>query len=153
MIDTAFSQLSQLRAFLHSKLAKASDEVLFRIPEGFNNSPFWNIAHLVVTQQLLVYKLSGLPLCIPEEWVTAYGKGSKPNATRPSQEEVKAIWESFLSLPERTSEDYKAGKFKDFHAYETSTGVVLHSVEEAILFNNFHEGAHTGYILAQVRAK
>lgn len=153
MVETAFSHLAQLRTFLHSKLSNAPRKVLFCIPEGFNNSPFWNVAHLVVTQQLLMYKLSGLPLCIPEEWVAAYGKGSKPSATPHSDEEVQAIWEHFLALPTRTKEDYEAEKFKHFQAYETSTGVVLHSVEEALLFNNFHEGAHSGYILAQLRAK
>jgi hypothetical protein len=29
------------------------------VPDGFNNSIAWNIAHILVTQQLLHYKLSG----------------------------------------------------------------------------------------------
>jgi len=32
-------------------------EQLNKIPEGFNNNLIWNIAHCVVTQQLLCYKV------------------------------------------------------------------------------------------------
>ena len=39
-----------------------SIEELNIIPEGFNNNIFWNIAHVAVTQQILVYKLSGLKM-------------------------------------------------------------------------------------------
>jgi hypothetical protein len=33
-------------------------EQLNKIPEGYNNNLIWNIAHVVVVQQMLVYKLS-----------------------------------------------------------------------------------------------
>jgi hypothetical protein len=29
--------------------------------EGYSNNLIWNIAHIIVVQQMLVYKLSGLP--------------------------------------------------------------------------------------------
>ena len=51
-------------------------EVLVKIPHNFRNSIFWNIAHLLVTQQLLCYRLSGLDLTIDEEMVSKYGKGA-----------------------------------------------------------------------------
>jgi hypothetical protein len=38
------------------------------IPEGYSNNLIWNIAHIVV-QQMLVYKLSGLPMMISDEMV------------------------------------------------------------------------------------
>ncbi len=42
---------------------------LNQIPPGFSNNLIWNIAHVVVTQQILVYKLSGLPMLISDELV------------------------------------------------------------------------------------
>jgi hypothetical protein len=45
-------------------------------PEGY--SLIWNIAHIIVVQQMLVYKLSGLPMMISDEMVDKYKKGTKP---------------------------------------------------------------------------
>ena len=35
-----------------------SIEQLNHIPEGFNNNLAWNIGHILVTQELLIYRLS-----------------------------------------------------------------------------------------------
>jgi hypothetical protein len=48
-----------------------------KVPEGFNNNIIWNIAHVIVTQQILVYKLSGLPMIVTDEMVEKYRKGTK----------------------------------------------------------------------------
>jgi hypothetical protein len=37
-----------------------------------------NIAHIIVVQQMLVYKLSGLLMMISDEMVEKYKKGTKP---------------------------------------------------------------------------
>ena len=55
------------RNILNTFFEKCSLEELNKIPEGFNNNVIWNIAHVVVTQQLLVYDMSGLPMLIREE--------------------------------------------------------------------------------------
>ncbi|WP_298542209.1 DinB family protein [uncultured Aquimarina sp.] len=122
-------------------------EDLNRVPEGFSNNLIWNIAHVVVTQQLLVYKLSGLPLIIDDELVNLYKKGTKTERTV-SQEEVSTIRELLFSTLDKTEEDISADIFKEYTEYPTSTGFVLKSVKDAISFNNFHEGIHLGYILA-----
>jgi hypothetical protein len=40
--------------------------------EGYSNNLIWNIAHIIVVQQMLVYKLSGLPMMISDEMVEKY---------------------------------------------------------------------------------
>jgi hypothetical protein len=52
-------------------------EQLNKVHEGFNNNIIWNIAHVIVTQQILVYKLSGLPMIVTDEMVEKYRKGTK----------------------------------------------------------------------------
>ena len=62
------------RTIFKSFLENLDLEQLNKVPEGYNNNIFWNIAHTVVTQQILVYKLSGLPMLLEEDFVDKYKK-------------------------------------------------------------------------------
>lgn len=117
------------------------------IPEGFNNNLIWNIAHVMVTQQVLVYKLSGLPLLISDEMVDKYRKGSKPELDA-TQAEVDEIQSLLFSTIDQTKADFSNNIFKNFQEYPTSTGFTLKNTEDAIAFNNFHEGIHLGVIMS-----
>ena len=52
----------------------------------------------------------------------------------------------------QTEVDYNARAFKNYKEYTVSTGSTLISVDEALVFNNFHEGIHLGYILALIKS-
>ncbi len=135
------------RKTLEKILDNYSLDQLNKVPEGFSNNLIWNIAHTIVTQQLLVYKLSGLPLMIDDTMVDLYKKGTKTQHFV-SQEEVEVIRGLLFSTLDKTEEDMDAGIFKSYKEYPTSTGFVLQSVSDAMAFNNYHEGIHLGYILA-----
>ncbi len=122
-------------------------EQLNKIPEGFSNNLIWNIAHIVVTQQLLVYKLSGLPMIVSDEIIEKYKKGTKPeqDATQAEVDEIKSL---LFTTIEKTKEDYNNGIFTNYQEYPTSTGFVLKSVDGAMAFNSFHEGLHIGILMS-----
>ena len=122
-------------------------EQLNKTPQGFSNNLIWNIGHIIVTQQLLVYKLSGLPMMISDELVEKYKKGTKVESAA-SQEEVDEIKSLLFTTIEKTKEDYANGLFKNYTEYPTSTGFVLANVEGALAFNNFHEGLHIGIMMS-----
>ena len=137
----------QNRVLLSKFIDKFSLEQLNTVPKGFKNSIFWNIAHTVVTQQLLTYGLSGQPLLIQDQLVAHYKKGTVTvhKANKKDLEELKSL---LLSTLKQTKIDYDNGCFKNFTPYTTSLKVTLSTIEEAIRFNVFHEGIHLGYILA-----
>ncbi|WGK65968.1 DinB family protein [Croceiramulus getboli] len=137
----------QSRKNYHRILTSHSLEALNTIPDNFNNNIIWNIAHVIATQQGLVYGLSGLPLLVDAEFVAAYRKGTKPVGPV-DQEFVDRVDELLFTTIEQTQKDIEKGVFKQFKSYTTLTNHTLSSVEEAITFNNFHEGLHTGSILA-----
>jgi hypothetical protein len=122
-------------------------EQLNKIPEGYSNNLIWNIGHIVVVQQLLVYKLSGLPIAVSDAMVEKYMKGTKPEhtATQAEVDEIKALL--FKNL-DQTEADYNDKKFNTFQEYPTSTGLVLKSAEDAMAFNCFHEGLHIGVMMS-----
>jgi hypothetical protein len=60
------------RTIVSQMLAGYTLDQLNTIPEGYSNNLIWNIAHIIVVQQMLVYKLSGLPMMISDEMVDKY---------------------------------------------------------------------------------
>lgn len=147
MLDYQFYVLEKTRTNILKVLESYSIEQLNTIPEGFNNNLIWNFGHVVITQQLLCYGLSGLPLNIPKEIVDKYRKGSKPTDFIDKAEfELLKKWT--FELIEKTKIDYANGVFKTYKTYPTSFNVMLNSIEEAISFNNVHEGLHFGSVLA-----
>lgn len=140
-------QLAGIRKLYDRLSNDLTREQLEHIPEGFSNNILWNLGHVVVTQQMLCYGLSGHSLNVPDEMVAMFRKGSSPKLwkTQPDIEAIKAL---LLELPERFKEDYEAGQFETFKSYKTVTGNVLETIEDGIAFNDFHEGLHLGTILA-----
>lgn len=146
-MDWAFDITTKNRILLQGFIDHHSLQELNTVPEGFSNNIIWNIAHTIVTQQLLVYNLSGLPMLVSDELVATYKKGTKVERDV-SQAEVDAIKSLLFSTIEQTKKDYDNKIFKIYNSYTTSTHSTITSVEDAIAFNNFHEGIHLGYILA-----
>lgn len=150
-MNTQLNTTLQTRKILHKILKNTPQENLFKIPDGFRNSIWWNIAHVLVTQQLLVYKLSNLPLNVSQELVDTYKKGSFPNGTV-SATTIEKVSELLFSTLEHTIEDFEKGLFTTYNEYPTSAGIILKNIDDAIAFNLFHEGIHLGVILSLQKA-
>ncbi len=84
---------------------------------------------------------------IDDELVEKYKKGTVPD-THPTDEEIGNIGAFLMSTIEWTQEDYENGVFKEYNEYTTSTKVTLGNVEDALVYNLFHEGLHLGLILS-----
>jgi hypothetical protein len=151
-MDYEFSMLEQTRKNMLRLLDSVSPEQAAAIPAGFNNNILWNAGHVVATQRILCYKLSGLTLDMPEDFTEQLRKGSSPRDWVEGAPDAGFIREQLLASVEALRDDYKAGRFESFTPYETSYGVNLASVEDAIRFNNLHEALHLGYAMALKRA-
>ncbi|MDE0536419.1 DinB family protein [Tenacibaculum sp. L6] len=145
-MNKQFEVLKRSRELVLKRIEGLTTGQLHTIPEGFNNNIAWNVAHLVVTQQLLHYKLSGLNCLAPDELIEEYRKGTFPTKEF-TEEEFEEVKELLLGLPDTLQEDFEAGIFTEYEEYETSTGFVIDSIESAIAFNNLHEGMHLGIIM------
>lgn len=117
------------------------------IPKGHRNSVFWNIAHVMVTQQLLLYRLSGLPLLIDETFVESYGKGTFAK-TETSKKDVEFVKDNLVQLCEQAQKDFNSGLFENYKSYMTSAQIELKTVEDGIKFSSYHDGIHLGIVLS-----
>ncbi|WP_338408425.1 DinB family protein [uncultured Flavobacterium sp.] len=134
------------RQILSQFLEKNTLEQLNAIPEGFSNNLIWNIAHIIVVQQMLVYKLSGLPMNISDEMVEKYKKGARPEH-KVSQDEVDKIKSLLTETIDQTETDFANKTFQNYQEYPTSTGFSIKNVEDAMAFSCFHEGIHIGFMM------
>lgn len=145
-----FDITKQNRKLLRSLLKYIPENLLFEIPKGFRNSIWWNLAHIIATQQILLYRFSGLPARVDEYWINTYMKGTLPSGS-PGKKEIDFLQNYLVESAIWAAEDYENGIFNEFEEYTTSTQVTLSSVEDAIQFNNYHEGLHLGVILSQIK--
>jgi hypothetical protein len=146
-----FHTLLKSRERLVRILSETPPEHLGKVPDGFNNNIWWNAVHTLVVQQLLCYKLSGLPLHIEASLVSDYSKGTFPGKL-PEPVAREAICDLLTSTAAQLREDYQKDVFKSYTPYTTSAGVTLHNIEEGLQFNLYHEGLHMGAILSLLKA-
>ncbi|MNL19290.1 DinB superfamily protein [compost metagenome] len=146
-MNSVFEVQKTIREVLLKILDNHSLEQLNKIPTGFSNNLIWNIAHCVSTQQVLVYKLSGLPMMVSEEFINKYRKGTKPEGNV-SQAEVDEIRTLLSTTLEQVQKDFADGIFQNYNEYTTSMGYTLKNINGALDFNNYHEGIHTGIIMS-----
>tara|TARA_B100000768_G_scaffold129864_1_gene120460 strand:+ start:433 stop:888 length:456 start_codon:yes stop_codon:yes gene_type:complete len=146
-MDFTFDIALKTRILFYKTLENLTLDQLNTKPKGFNNTIFWNIKHVVITQQLLIYRLSELPVLVTETEIGTYKKGTK-SESKATTEDIELLKYQLFSTLEKTKEDYQKGLFKKYTEYTVSTKSILTSIDEALAFNNSHEGIHFGYILA-----
>lgn len=146
-METAFKVWRKSREIYLTFFDNYSLDQLNQIPVGFNNNLIWNIGHVIVAQQGLIYRSSNLPMYISEDLVNRYKSGTRPDgrATQAEADELKYL---LISIVEKTEADFQKDIFKMYNERTTGTGFHLGSVRDAFEFNNYHEGMHLGYMMS-----
>lgn len=142
--------IRKTRNYLLELIKDLSIEELNTVPAGFNNNIIWNLGHLIAAQQGVCYKRAGLDTVVEPAFFDAYKSGSRPGdgVDAAGAEEIKQLLGSSLDILEA---DYAGGRFNTYPAWASRYGVELANIEDAINFLQFHEGLHSGYIMALKR--
>lgn len=150
-MENHFNLLNITRRNIIKTIEALSLAQINTIPNNFNNSIGWQVAHILVTQQLLHYKLSGNSVLINENLVESYRKGCS-GKQQLTQKEWEGLLILFLKLPQQLEKDYNSEIFNEYSSYSTSYNATLNNIEEAIVFNNIHEAMHFGTINAMIKS-
>jgi len=142
-MEHLFTIIRQTRKNFIQLIESASIEELNQVPAGFNNNMIWNFGHIIVSQQLLCYKLAGLELKISDQMTLEYQKGTKPERFI-DKTEVEALKALMLSTVDVLESDLNAGNFVNYHGFMTTYGVALNSTADAIRFFPVHDAFHYG---------
>ena len=143
--------LRQSRRLTAKAVTGLSEEQLLLIPDGYRNNILWNLGHVAVTQQRLCYKNAGLDLYIPDDLCEGLKIGSSP-ADWKEPPDFELIMSYLSDLPDKLEGDCRSNRFDNYREYTTTTGVTMGDIDDAIIFNNIHEGIHLGIILCLRKA-
>ncbi|PQL93250.1 DinB family protein [Apibacter adventoris] len=140
-----FEILKACRKAIIETIDDLSLDQLQVVPKGFKCNIFWHMAHCLIGQQILHYKFSNLDLLITNDWVENYKKGTQTRFLI-NDDEVEFVKQKLIILVDQLEQDYEDKKFETYNEFTTSMGIVLNNIEDAINFNNLHEGIHCGII-------
>nr|WP_068890064.1 DinB family protein [Pedobacter panaciterrae] len=143
MENYIFETIRQTRKNFIKLIETSTIEELNEVPAGFNNNMIWNFGHIIVSQQLLCYKLAGLNPTVDPQYILSYQKGTKPEKFI-GAEEINKLKELMLNTIDELAADLSNDVFVNYHAFTTSYGVELKSTTEAIHFFPIHDAFHYG---------
>jgi len=149
-LEYAFTTTTQTRRLFLKYLTETPKKALLEIPDGFRNNIWWNIGHVVVTHQSVLYHLSGLPMHIDSGLVALFQKGTVP-IKDPSDADIEQMAELLISTAETAHKDYNNGVFKLYKQFTTGPNITVSSIEDAAVFNLLHESLHAGTIIALMK--
>ena len=144
-MNKIFEVIRASRKALLSLVEGLDTEQMNKIPAGFSNNLAWQLGHLVVSQQILCYKLSNNELIIEPALVDKYKNGSKPESFI-SAEEIAQLKTYLLDTIDQLETDVADRKFENYMPYTISTyqGYRLEKIDDAIKFIVSHDGLHYG---------
>ncbi len=146
MQNIIFEQNIVFRKYTLDLVSDLDIDKLHLVPPKMTNSIIWNVGHLLLSQQMLTYGLSGLPLHTPMHWLKLFKIGSS-GTPLVSQVDINSLFESMVPLIEQTKIDFYDNTFQNFKPFHTGYGAHITNINEALAFNNYHEGNHIGHII------
>jgi hypothetical protein len=146
-MNKKFELLKATRVTLMRIVDELSLDELNKIPAGFNNNIFWNVAHFVAGQQGLCYRRAGVKPLVDDEFFIKYGRDTKPQGPV-DYLEVDRVKNLLVSTIEKLAIDYKQGLFANYEPWVNMFGVEIRTIDDALDFLLFHEGTHFGYLMA-----
>ncbi|MCA9899885.1 MAG: DinB family protein [Anaerolineales bacterium] len=137
----------QNRAYIEQITSTLSDEQMLLMPAGFDNNIAWNLGHLIVVQQSLIYRLCGLPTLTSRMHMLQFSPGTSP-ANWKNTPDLAEVRQLLTETTAQTIADAAANRFQNYTPYTTTTNFDLPTFEEATVFNLYHEALHFGAIMA-----
>ncbi|AYL97289.1 DinB family protein [Mucilaginibacter celer] len=125
-------------------------EILFKIPEGFNNNIIWQIGHCITSQQRHMYMRSGLPMHISEAFEESFKIGSSPRSWKimPNVNEVKDL---LIDTVNQLESDLESKLFVNYQPFELPIGFQVKNHIEALQAANYHEAEHSGKVFTYLK--
>lgn len=146
---TTISVLRGCRAAIHKIAADLSPEQMLAVPDGFDNNIAWNIGHIIIATESILYKRAGVPVTVSDEMVAMYKPGTSP-ADWSANPDTNELLDMLMNYQQKLEDDYAAGLFegRSVETLTSSTGIVVDDFDGSLVFDVYHHSQHYGMIMA-----
>lgn len=146
-------QYEMIRGFTLSMIDHLNEEMIDIVPVGHNNNILWNVGHILLAQDFLLYGWEQAAKIVKPGYAELFNQGTKP-----------ADWKGEVPSLATLAADLQAQKSRienDFgHRWDEPLpkpfvlrpGVEMATYGEVMMFTLYHEGWHVGYIQSLKRA-
>ncbi|OZM56309.1 hypothetical protein CIB95_12910 [Lottiidibacillus patelloidae] len=147
-----YKQLEFVRFQTIKLLESTTEELADQIPTGFNNNIRWNLGHIYVSLDNLLYSHLGEEPEISDDYFNMFHFNTSPADWKDKPPTLEELKEKLVSQEKRIKETF-TGRLNEQGEKPFNLGVVqLDSLAEVLNFALWHEGTHRGTIIAIKRA-
>ncbi|SER34384.1 DinB superfamily protein [Gracilibacillus ureilyticus] len=146
-MDHLINQLVYARESTIEYVKHIDPESLYVIPSGFNNHVQWNLGHIYVAFEKIVFLLTGNKANFPDHFAEWFSPDTSPknwDKEAPSGDELIGLLEDQLERLHSLSSEKVDQPILE--TYTTSTGFSISTIGECLSFIIHHEGMHLGMI-------
>lgn len=146
------ARIRNAREYLLQLIHRLSLEDLNKIPEGFDNNIIWNIGHLISAQQSICYLRAKVRPTVDSDILRAFQPGSTPQKLL-SITEITSLKTVFVKSIDDFAQDFSNDLFDEYRPWVAQPyGMKVDNIVDAMDFLMYHEGLHTGYVMAMKRS-
>ncbi|MCU9614430.1 DinB family protein [Caldibacillus lycopersici] len=143
MEKTIFHHMDTVRGITEQTIQRIGEQIADVVPDGFNNNIRWNLGHIPVVQEALVFGTLGEKQALPEAFSEYFRPGSKPadwTSEPPTLEEIATV----LSNQKLRIREALQGRLEETlpKPFTLPAGITFQTVSETLLFSCVHEGFH-----------
>ncbi|MFD1019916.1 DinB family protein [Thalassobacillus hwangdonensis] len=125
------------------------------IPEGFNNSIRWNLGHILLATENMLFSFLNEKGSLPGNYTVLFNGGTSPSAW--AETEIPPLPELDTKLDEQlsriTEELAPRLSEKGPEPFQLGPEFKMEKLEDVLLFAIWHEGLHQGTITALKQAQ
>lgn len=145
-------QLDITRSSLLKEVEDIEEKEADQIQDGFPNSIRWQLGHVYLSTEFLVFKKAGESTNIPENYGSFFGGGTHPNQWEATPPELSELKELLKDQKKRLLSTFE-GKMDNALEEAFQPGPFnIESVGAMLLFSATHESEHIGWIKSMKRA-
>ncbi len=145
--DFIFGMLERTRNSTLQLAEKCSQEKRDTIPQGFNNSVFWHMGHILTVTDGLAFGPFGEASALPASYRDYFGNGTKPA----DWTEQPATWESIFTQLKNQPEHIRSILAGKLDAAVKENFIKAETVDELLMLVVLHENTHAGNMNAMIK--